>query len=173
MNYSQRQLFCLCHKQSICEWKRTAVCARSTSKSLDLKLQLLEMNNAANDDDSAIFSLPPSKAHAALTVLIRKNMRVLSPYLVMRVPSVTIKEDQCKVKLKMVYNQRSVLPVPIAKSDLQWVESHSKSSSQCIWLDAQYQTQVIPSSSSSTTDHEIWLTTAIKYSVIMWEKKLL
>lgn len=33
--------------------------------------------------------------------------------------------------------------------------------------------RVVPAAASTTTDREIWLTTAIKYSVIMWEKKLL
>lgn len=34
-------------------------------------------------------------------------------------------------------------------------------------------TRVCPSSSLTTTDHEIWLTTAMKYLAIMWERKLL
>ncbi len=118
---------------------------KRTSRSLILKLELLEMKHPANDGDSSHHILFIAiQGSCSLPCADQKNMWVSSLYLVMRVPSIKIKEDQRKVKIKMANNQRSV-----SEMAGEMENAHSKmlnrtvslpaSASQCIWLDARYQ----------------------------------
>lgn len=100
------------------------------------------------------------------------------PHLLMRVPSIKIKDNQYKVKIKMAYSKSlwwlEKWRMLKAVLDLQWVELSSlpasASSIHSIGFSIS-KPRVCPSNSSTTTDREIWLTTAIKYSAITLEKK--
>lgn len=127
-----------------------------------------------------IFSSSPFMAHAAFSVCWSKEHLCSSPRLVIRVPSLKMKDDRCKVKIKVDESRFLTHCSCCQRQNVfysKWAASESKSYWICLPKHSIgcsiSKARVCLNSSSTTADCEMWLTTVIKYSISMRWKRLL